>query len=123
MGLQIGKGQFRLDQEVIYFDHMRGRHICNWYNQNYGKEHYNYLTVSDILHWWYVYDELFIVERIIIGDGKVYYPNEDTIVATYKPNKDLGMPIFNFIDNYRNLNDMQRIYIKGLILERNNKKS
>jgi hypothetical protein len=120
--LKLGRTKEEIEkQEVVYFDHMMSRHQCNWYKQQYGKVHTNFLAIGDILHWWYVYDDLHMVENIVIGDGKVYYPS-DTVIATFKPNKDLGMPIFNFINNYRNLNDCQRIYIKGLIKMRRSTK-
>jgi len=105
MSLQIGEGKYREEQEKIYFDNMQNRHACNWYKDLYK-------SFGSILHWMYVYDGLHIVEHILVGDGKVYYPTEKNLIATYEFDDDKQMPIFNFIDNYNNLNDIQDIYLR-----------
>ena len=103
--LQLGEGKYKEEQEKIYFSHMFSRHTSNWYPNKYK-------SIGSILHYWYVYDELFIVEHIIIGDGKIYYPDENTLIANYIWNEELQMPIFNSELNFRDINDKQKIYLK-----------
>ena len=52
-------------------------------------------SMGRVLHFIYHYCGLHIAERVVVGGGKLYYPKEPDVFATYTMVGDV--PIFNFL--------------------------
>jgi hypothetical protein len=97
------------EQEKIRFENMKNTY--NWWSK---------VSKSLGIILWYIsmYCNFNLAERVLVGDGKVYYPGEKQILATFVWNDELNIPIFTFINgedrelDYWNKN--QSIYINGI---------